>query len=131
MNDHVLEFWKLSHEKSHVLFLFYEDRKQNLDGEVKKVANFLGKSFTQEEIDKLCDHLSFDSMQKNPTCNYEKIVTSIKMAGGDEALKEKFQFIREGKVGGHKKEMTEDEIQRFDLYMMHSEFKKHGFAYKL
>jgi hypothetical protein len=130
MNKHALDFWKLAKDNSNVLFLFYEDRKKDLDGEVKKVAEFLGKKYSQEEIDNVCNHLSVDSMRKNPSCNYVDIIDAIKSAGGCEASDEKFQFIREGKTGSHKKEMSEDQIKKFDQYMNHPDFEKHGFAYK-
>lgn len=41
---------------------------------IKVTAKFFGKEFTQEQIDVLCDHLSFNSMKNNPAVNYEAVV---------------------------------------------------------
>lgn len=127
MNEHVLEYWKLSKENSNILFIFYEDMKKDLNEEVKKVMTFLGKQFTQEQIDKLCDHLSVDSMRKNPATNLNAFVDIVK-SKYDKV--EDFQFIRSGQIGSYKKELTEEENIKFDEFANHPEFKKYGFSYK-
>lgn len=113
-HSHVIDFWKLSKESSNILFLFYEDMKKNLEHEVKKTMKFLDKNYSQSEIDKLCKHLSFDSMKKNPSCNWEPNVLPPELKKEN---KEKFEFIREGKTGSHKKEMTEEQIEKFNNYL--------------
>ncbi|KAL2893524.1 Cytosolic sulfotransferase 5, partial [Bienertia sinuspersici] len=48
--EHVLEYWKLSLEQPNkVLFLKYEDLKENPSFELKKVAQFVGMPFSPEE----------------------------------------------------------------------------------
>ncbi|KAG9145408.1 hypothetical protein Leryth_022816 [Lithospermum erythrorhizon] len=48
--DHVLEYWKMSQEKpENVMFLKYEDMKENTLFHIKKLAEFLGEPFSQEE----------------------------------------------------------------------------------
>jgi hypothetical protein len=126
-NAHVIEFWKLAKENSNILFIFYEDMKRDLESEVKKVMKFLNKNFSQEQIEKLCLHLSFDSMKKNPACNYEPNILSAEIKNQSE---EKFEFIREGKIGSHLREMTNDEIKSFDMFMNDPELKNFGFVYK-
>lgn len=113
-SSHVIEFWKLSQENSNILFLFYENLKKNLDHEVKKVMTFLNKNYTQEQIDKLCEHLSFNSMKKNASINWEPNTLPLEIKNQSE---EKFEFIRKGNVGSHKNEMSESQINRFDEYM--------------
>ncbi|KAK8464352.1 hypothetical protein PHAVU_011G188801 [Phaseolus vulgaris] len=80
--SHMLGYWKESVARPNtVLFLKYEDLKEDVDFHVKKVADFLGCSFTQEEesdgvvesIAKLC---SFEGMKdlevnKSGTINFE------------------------------------------------------------
>ena len=40
-------------------------------GEIAKVAAFLDKSLTEEELDKLTEHLKFDNFEKNESVNNE------------------------------------------------------------
>lgn len=44
---------------------------QNLRGEIEKVAQFLGKQLTDEQLTKLTGHLQFDSFSKNEMVNCE------------------------------------------------------------
>jgi hypothetical protein len=121
INAQALDFWKLSKSNPNVLYLFYEDMKRNLGHEVKRTMEFLSRSFSQAEIDKLCDYLSFDSMKANPSCNFQV----LNETGG-----EKFQFIRKGETGAYKKEMNADENEKFDAFMTRDEFGSNNFAYK-
>ena len=54
-----------------MLFIFYEDMKKNLRGEVEKVARFLGKPLTEENMTKLLEHLKFENISKNESVNFE------------------------------------------------------------
>ena len=46
---------------------------QDLRGEIAKVAKFLNKTLTEEELDKLRDHLKFENLSKNDAVNGEYI----------------------------------------------------------
>lgn len=89
---HVLDAW-LKREHPNLLFLFYEDMKrvnwlsldfcdlsdwfeyynsgQDLKGEIEKVAKFLGKPLTENQILKLREHLRVDNFAKNDSVNFE------------------------------------------------------------
>lgn len=129
-NDHILDFWKIRHE-SNILFIFYEDMKRNLEGIVKQAIGFMGKSYTQEQIEKLCQHLSFESMKNNPSINAESMMKMRNFFSPRELKNENFKFIRKGEVGGFKDELTSDEIAKFDEFIKHPEFEKHDFQYKM
>lgn len=129
MNEHVLEFWKIRNN-SNVLFIFFEDMKRDLDQEVKKVMKFLGKNFTQEQIDKLCDHLSFESIRKNEMINRNEELKIFKESFGKKYDPNEYSFVRKGKVGGYKEELTADENDILDEYSKCPEFEKYGFVYK-
>ena len=48
--DHVLGYWRMSWEKPEkVLFLKYEDLKEDIITHVKRIADFLGVPFSEEE----------------------------------------------------------------------------------
>uniref|UniRef100_A0A803MZW5 Sulfotransferase n=1 Tax=Chenopodium quinoa TaxID=63459 RepID=A0A803MZW5_CHEQI len=68
--DHVIGFWKASLEHpDKVLFLKYEDIKDDPVSELKKLANFIGKPFSQREesdgvIHEIIDLCSIKNMKE-------------------------------------------------------------------
>ena len=54
-------------------FVFYEDLKRGLNGELKKMASFLGKELSEDQLDRLKEHLQFENIQKNETVNMEEM----------------------------------------------------------
>ncbi|CAG9801246.1 unnamed protein product [Chironomus riparius] len=122
MNDHVIDFWNIRFQPN-ILFLFFEDMKRNLKQEVTKVMKFMEKDFSQGEIDKLCVHLSFDSVKNNKMINKEDIIKQVMEMTGREYNPEKFTFIRKGKVGGYKQELTREQNEMLDEYIKKAEFE--------
>ncbi|XP_044271320.1 luciferin sulfotransferase [Tribolium madens] len=108
---HYLSFWDKRHE-TNILFLKYEDMKKDLRGTLKKIANFMEKSYTEEEYDKLCDFLSFQNMRNNRGCNLEVLLES--KYGKDYFKKTGKYFIRKGQVGDWKNHMNPELAKRFD-----------------
>ncbi|CAK1581636.1 unnamed protein product [Parnassius mnemosyne] len=90
--EHVKEAWRMRNHPN-MLFLFYEDLSKDLPACVRRVAKFLGKEITKEQIEKLCEHLKIDNFKKNKSVNYDNLK-------GIGLLNEKESFIRKGKVGG-------------------------------
>ncbi|KAI9563465.1 hypothetical protein GHT06_010928 [Daphnia sinensis] len=106
---HVLDAWsKRNHPNMH--FMFYEDMKRDLRGEIEKVAKFLGKSLTDEQLDKLREHLRFDNFQKNESVNNK----AAKKFG---AMNEDGRFIRNGKTGDWKNHFSPELNQRIDEWV--------------
>ena len=122
MNEHVIDFWKIRNQPN-ILFLFFEDMKRNLDHEVKKVMKFLDKNYSQDEIDKLCVHLSFDSIKNNKMINKEDDIKHLMVMVGREYNPEKYTFIRKGQVGGYKEELTKEADKMMDDYIKKAEFE--------
>jgi len=129
MNGHVLDFWKIRDEPN-ILFLFFEDMKRNLDQEVKKVIKFLGKNYSQEEVDKLCKHLSFESIKSNKMVNKDEEIKEMMNSVGRTFKEDEFSFIRKGEVGTFKNELSSEEIKMLDEYAKDSKLEAAGFAYK-
>lgn len=77
-NEHVMDFWNLREEKN-VLFITYEEMKDNIQFVIQKCITFLNKSYTQEQIQRLANHLSVDSMRANPSCNNDILVKTAKL----------------------------------------------------
>lgn len=60
--SHVREFYEQLKDDN-ILFIKFEDMKKNLAAVIKQVADFLNKTFSDEELKKLEDHLTFASMR--------------------------------------------------------------------
>jgi hypothetical protein len=128
-NEHVLDFWKIRHHEN-ILFLFYEDMKRNMPNVVRSAMKFLNKSFTDEEVEKLCQHLSVESMRANPACNNDGLVEKAKSMNGNGKSSGDFKFIRKGEVGSHKTEFNETLNEQFGAFMQQRCLIENNFVYK-
>ncbi|KAI5632725.1 sulfotransferase domain-containing protein [Phthorimaea operculella] len=109
--DHLKEAWECR-DHPNMLFLFYEDLVKDLPAAVRKVAKFLNKEYTEEQIAGLCDHLSIDSFKKNKSVNFD-IGSQIAglMNSGEQG------FVRKGKSGGWRDYFDEEMMQQADTWM--------------
>ncbi|XP_050559191.1 luciferin sulfotransferase-like [Spodoptera frugiperda] len=89
--EHVKEAWEQRHNPN-MLFLFYEELSKDLPASINRVADFLDKKLNEEEINRLCDHLSIDNFKKNKSVNFEEMREIGVLAKGE-------SFIRKGKSG--------------------------------
>lgn len=79
------------------------------------MSTFLGKSLTEEQVSALEDHLSFNSMKKNPALNLEPILAMMEKSRSAEENPDQ-TFIRKGKVGDWKNYMSEELSAKFDKF---------------
>ncbi|XP_031286118.1 cytosolic sulfotransferase 15-like [Pistacia vera] len=106
--EQVLAYWKASKEEPHkVLFLKYEDLKENNKFYVKKLADFIGYPFTEDEekqgkIEEISKFCSFDNMS-----NLEVNKNGAHPTG----LKNDI-FFRKGLVGDWKNYLTTSMSER-------------------
>lgn len=85
--------------------MFYEDCKLDLATSLKKLAEFLGKPLSDDDLPKLIKHLQFDSFKKSSVQNFKLDPTVASDSNAD--------FIRRGKIGGNS-EMTAELSKIFD-----------------
>ncbi|VVC96643.1 unnamed protein product [Leptidea sinapis] len=86
---HIKEGWAARHHPN-VYFIFYEDVVTDLPGSLRRMANFFGKTFTNEQIEKLAEHLRFDNFKDNDSVNQQKTMTELGVCN------EQSRFIRKG-----------------------------------
>ncbi|XP_045491067.1 sulfotransferase 1A1-like [Colias croceus] len=91
---HLKEAWEKRHHPN-MLFIFYEDLSKDLAGCLKRMAKFYGKSYSEEQIEELCEHLKFENFKKNDAVNQSKVLQDLGVIADGETA-----FIRKGKVGG-------------------------------
>nr|CAD7430702.1 unnamed protein product [Timema monikensis] len=112
--DHVLDYWEKRNEPN-VLFNSYEGMKKNLKSVILKTCKFLEKSYTNDEVESLSDHLSFNSMKDNPSVNLE-FFTKQEIERNNMEETTDLKFIRQGETGGWKKVMSLELAARFDAW---------------
>lgn len=87
--------------------------KADLPSVIRKVAKFLDKDYSEEQVATLAKHLSFDSMKNNPAVNYESVIETNKKYGLTDA---KGNFMRSGKVGDSKTHLTAEQLEEINQW---------------
>ncbi|NXY74252.1 ST1B1 Sulfotransferase, partial [Glareola pratincola] len=104
--NHVKDYWE--RRKDHpILYLFYEDLKEDLRREIAKVAQFLGQELPEATLDTITRHTSFEAMRDNPTTNYSMVPSHFMDHGIS-------PFMRKGTTGDWKNHFTVAQSERFD-----------------
>nr|AAH78536.1 MGC85375 protein [Xenopus laevis] len=109
--DHVLGWWKAM-DKHQILFIFYEDMIEDPMREIRKVMKFLGKDLSDEALENVKYHSSFQAMKENPMTNNSTVPNSIM----DDTIS---PFMRKGIVGDWKTHFSVTQNFIFD-----KEYKK-------
>ena len=78
---------------------------------IEKVSKFLEKEYTSEQIKELANHLSFKNMKNNKAVNFTDCSDLSKQFG---RIKKEGSFMRAGKVGSFKDELTPEMIEKFN-----------------
>lgn len=115
--DHVLGFWNASLvNPDNVLFMKYEELKSDNTVNLRKLAQFMGCPFTEEEerdgtLDEIMGMCSFESLRNLEVNKNEPVKSAILPKFGNEA------FFRRGEVGDWANFLTPDMAQRLDQAM--------------
>lgn len=97
---HVRGAWELEKEGANVLIVKYEDLHKDLAANIERIASFLNKKLSREQMAAICHHCQFQNMRQNNSVNYSW--------WDDYGIRDKTQsqFLRKGQVGDWKNHIT-------------------------
>ncbi|XP_046390346.1 sulfotransferase 1C4-like isoform X1 [Ischnura elegans] len=122
--SHVEEAWQARNHKNMQL-IFYEEMKQDLPGVIRKVAEFLGKTITKDQVEKLVNHSNIDNFRTNPSL--KKLVHDTKDGKDGSSA----GFYRKGVIGGWRSEFSQELNEVADEWIRENEAKTGiNFQYK-
>ncbi|XP_036150071.1 sulfotransferase 4A1 [Monomorium pharaonis] len=104
--EHVKEAWKMRH-RANMMFIFYEDLIKDLPRNIKEIAAFFDKTYTDEQINKLVEHLKIENFRKNPMVNHPTLNQTMKPD----------MFIRQGKTDSWKEVLAPEIDDRFNKWI--------------
>lgn len=90
-----------------ICFIWYEDMKQDIRSVIRTVAKFLEQMLTDEEVEKLANHLDIDTFRENKSVNKRAVMND----------KWNPQFIRKGVVGDWKNHFTPETSKEWDEWI--------------
>ncbi|KAK4422357.1 Cytosolic sulfotransferase 14 [Sesamum alatum] len=123
--DHILGYWNAHLENPEkVLFLKYEDLKEDITSQVKKIAEFMGFPFSQEEEEQgLIDHIS-------GLCSFQSLSNlAVNKTGDIDGRMKNSLFFRKGQVGDWTNYLTPAMAERIKK-LMHTKFEGSGLMFK-
>ncbi|XP_071772801.1 sulfotransferase family 1, cytosolic sulfotransferase 5 [Centroberyx gerrardi] len=103
--DHVQGFWR-EKEKKQILYLFYEDIKENPEREIHRIADFVGQQVSEEICSNIAQMTTFAAMRENPMANYSCIPDTI-------FNRQASEFLRKGEVGDWQNHFSPEENATF------------------
>ncbi|XVF42632.1 hypothetical protein PTKIN_Ptkin01aG0379900 [Pterospermum kingtungense] len=124
--DHVLGYWKASQESPNkILFLQYEDLKEDTIFNVKKLAMFLGFPFSEEEekqgvVEEIAKACSFGNLKE----------LDVNKNGAHVSGNPHNTLFRKAEVGDWSNYLTPAMIQRLRK-LIHKNFDNSGLTFKL
>ncbi|MBA0624314.1 hypothetical protein Godav_009698 [Gossypium davidsonii] len=108
--DHALGYWNMSVEKpSNILFMRYEELKEDPVAQTKRLAEFLGFPFSMEEektgvVNQIIDFCSFNNLKDLEINKTGKMPRSI--------IPSNKLFFRSGKVGDYVNHLSPTVVER-------------------
>ncbi|KAL8176879.1 UNVERIFIED_CONTAM: hypothetical protein K2H54_039734 [Gekko kuhli] len=104
--DHVRRYWD-ERANHRILYLFYEDMKEDLSREIRRVKDFLEVDLSESIVQKIAHLTTFQAMKANPMTNCEDVPSTV-------FDKTKSSFMRKGEVGDWKNYFTVAQREMFD-----------------
>ena len=103
--EHVRSWWEIKHLPN-VLLVHFANLKQDLPGEIRRIAEFLEIDVKEDHWDSILQHCSFNYMKQNAT----KIVAN----GGNYLNGGAQTFLHKGTNGRWRDMLTAEEIEKYE-----------------
>ncbi|CAL1610678.1 unnamed protein product [Knipowitschia caucasica] len=104
--DHV-KSWRKPELGDRILYITYEEMKEDLPTALRKISRFLGKNLREEVIQKIAENCSFTVMKNNPMSNFS-LVPKVYMDS------DKSPFLRKGVAGDWKNHFTSEQLSHLN-----------------
>uniref|UniRef100_A0A182TI59 Sulfotransferase domain-containing protein n=1 Tax=Anopheles melas TaxID=34690 RepID=A0A182TI59_9DIPT len=78
---HTLDYWNVRREMN-ILFLHFEEMKTNMGDVLRRVCRYFGKTYSDEQLATLENHLSFDVMKNNKSANNSCVLELVESLSG-------------------------------------------------
>ena len=101
------EDWWAQRYNSKVLIVKYEDLKHNLKNEIRRIAEFMGRHFTDDQLEIIRSRCTFQAMASNNMTNYS-------WENGKSLDNNISQFMRKGAVGDWTNYFSEEQNKILD-----------------
>ena len=101
-----VEAWVAHPMTNNFFYVTYEDLKENMESEIRRMCKYLDKRLTDTQIENIMDYSSFDQMKSNPMSQ-----TRSTTPEDDKTIS---HFLRKGTIGDWKSYMTLKESELVD-----------------
>lgn len=108
---HVAEGWE-KRDHPNVLFIFYEDLKEDIMREMRRLNAFLGTGYTDEQLLKVAEHTKFSNMKSRSTTNPTEAAVKVGRFKAGEG-----EFVRKGMTGGWASYFTPELEEKFEQWV--------------
>uniref|UniRef100_A0A3Q2Z6F1 Sulfotransferase n=1 Tax=Hippocampus comes TaxID=109280 RepID=A0A3Q2Z6F1_HIPCM len=97
----------IEREKRNILYIFYEDMKEDPRREVERIMKYMDLSLSDDVVGSIVELTTFKNMKENPMANYTCIPENV----FDQSIS---SFMRKGEVGDWKNHFTPEQSAEFD-----------------
>ncbi|XP_053374487.1 amine sulfotransferase-like isoform X2 [Mercenaria mercenaria] len=106
---HVLGYWERK-DDGHVLLLRYEDVIKDMPAAIRRIAKFLGRTLTDENVANIADHCNIVNMRNNDKVNlsYWKNIGYVNFEENES------QFINKGHPGTWHEKLSPEQAAKMD-----------------
>ncbi|XP_037786896.1 sulfotransferase 1C4-like isoform X2 [Penaeus monodon] len=110
---HLKEAWqRRDHPNLH--FVFYEDLKADIKGELKKLDAFLGTGLSEDQLANVAKYTSFGEMKAREEKNLDKDYMNNDAFVNQDVRKKDGGFFRQGKAGDWKNKLTPELVGKME-----------------
>ncbi|KAK5621883.1 hypothetical protein CRENBAI_003574 [Crenichthys baileyi] len=117
--EHV-KSWKHAELADRILFITYEEMVQDLPTSIRRISDFLCCNLSEDVIQKIAEHCSFQSMKANTMSNFSLVPKEYMDS-------DKSPFLRKGIAGDWKNHLGLEQLVRF-VSVINEELKGENFS---